>query len=98
MGRVRQNAERTAAKHLRKVELGLYVDGQGKGVDAAVVRLPDSLADVSDAVTSFIAVVIDRLAIAEQQQERSGELLVAAARAVTAGGPNTGLCPSVRGW
>ena len=62
VGRVRQDAEKTAAKHLWKMELGLHVYGQGEGMDAALIRLPDVLADVRDAVTSFVTVEIDRLA------------------------------------
>ena len=59
---MRQDAERTAAKHLWQVELGLQVEGQGEGMDATLMRLPDGLADVRDAVTSFVAATIDRLA------------------------------------
>ena len=44
------------------MELGLHVYGQGEGMDAALIRLPDRLADVRDAVTSFVTVEIDRLA------------------------------------
>ena len=57
-----QDAEKNAAKHLWKMELGLHVYGQGEGMDAALIRLPDGLADASDAVTSFVTVEIGRLA------------------------------------
>ena len=73
---MRQDLIIASAKHLRQVQLRLYVNRQGIGVNAHLSGLTDGLPHVSNAVAAFIAVVIGGFAVADQQQQFLGGFLL----------------------
>ncbi len=73
---VRQDLIMASAKHLRQVQLRLHVNRQGIGVDAHLRSLTDGLPHIGNAVAAFIAIIIGGFAVADQQQQSLGGLLL----------------------
>jgi hypothetical protein len=64
---MRQELEISTAKHLRQIQSCLHINRQGIRLDTCLLRLAHCLTDISNAVAIFIAVVVGRFAITDEQ-------------------------------
>jgi len=63
-----ENLQIACAKHVGEIRSGLYVHGQGIGVDALLPSLADGLPHVCNAIASLVAIVVCGFAVADEQQ------------------------------